>query len=165
LLLTCSDIALADDCQLIIEANDLLQFNMRSLQVSAECPQVEVVLKHVGKQTAHVIGHDWVLAHTADVAALTSAGVVAGFDRGYLPAGDPRILAATQIVGGGERTSVTFSTAGLTAGGDYTFFCSYPGHAMLMRGRFVFGNQERFASRGAKSVGPVTRAGAQTGRP
>jgi azurin len=46
-------------------------------------------------------------------------------------------LAASAIVGGGEETSVTFDISALTAGGDYTFFCSFPGHYVLMNGKFI----------------------------
>ena len=81
--------AQADDCQLTVLANDMIQYNTRALHIDAGCPQVEITLRHVGKQDAHVLGHDWVLARTADVAALASAGMGAGFDHGYLPAGDP----------------------------------------------------------------------------
>jgi azurin len=137
----------ADECSLSVEANDLMQFNVRSLQVPSSCQHVEVQLRHVGKQDAHVLGHDWVLARTADVSALTNAGMAAGFERGYLPAGDARILASTGIVGGGQAASITFSMEKLVPGGDYTFFCSFPGHAALMRGRFVIGGSERMATK------------------
>jgi azurin len=140
LMLSCATAsAYADDCTLSVEANDLMQFNVKTLQVPSTCQQVEVKLKHVGKQDAHVLGHDWVLARTADITALTNAGLAAGFDRGYLPPGDPRILASTGIVGGGQETTIKFSMEKLAPGGDYTFFCSFPGHAALMRGRFVVG--------------------------
>ena len=62
----------------------------------------------------------------------------AGVDHDYLPKDDPRILAHTKLVGGGESTSVTFKTDGL-AGKDLTFFCSFPGHFALMKGSFKVG--------------------------
>jgi azurin len=145
-LAVCSGAAHAANCQLHIEANDMVQFNARTLQVDPECSAVELTLRHVGQQQAHVLGHDWVLARSTDVAALANAGMSAGFDRGYLPTGDRRIIAATRIVGGGESATISFSTAGLEPGGDYSFFCSYPGHTSLMRGRFQFGSKERLAS-------------------
>jgi azurin len=102
-----------------------------------------------------VLGHDWVLARSADVAALANAGIAAGFDKGYLPPGDKRILAATRIVGGGEATTITFSTANLVPGGDYSFFCSYPGHTSMMRGRFQLAAKESLASNHAPSPSSV----------
>jgi len=145
-LAACGGAAHAANCQLNIEANDLIQFNSRSLQVDAACPEVQLTLHHVGKMDAHVLGHDWVLARSADVAAIANAGMAAGFDKGYLPQGDKRVLAATKIVGGGEATTVIFSTANLVAGGDYAFFCSYPGHMSMMRGRFQFVSGDRLAA-------------------
>ena len=138
--------AQAANCQLTVEANDMIQFNARALQVDAGCSEVQLTLHHVGKMEAHVLGHDWVLARSADVSAIASAGIAAGFDKGYLPPGDKRILAATKIVGGGEATTITFSTANLVPGGDYSFFCSYPGHTSMMRGRFQIAAKESLAA-------------------
>lgn len=126
----------ADNCEITVLANDMIQYNTRALKVDANCPKIELTLRHVGKQDAHVLGHDWVLARTSDVAALANAGMSAGFDKGYLPSEDPRVLAATKIIGGGESTTITISMSKLAPGGDYTFFCSYPGHSPMMRGRF-----------------------------
>ena len=138
--------ARAADCHLSIEANDMIQFNARTMQVDAACTQIELTLQHVGKQSAHVLGHDWVLARSSDVSALANAGVAAGFDKGYLPVDDRRVIAATRIVGGGETTTITFSADKLVAGADYTFFCSYPGHSSMMRGRFRVTGKENLAS-------------------
>jgi azurin len=140
-----SGAANAANCQLTVEANDMIQFNARALQVDSSCSEVQLTLHHVGKMEAHVLGHDWVLARSADVSALANAGIAAGFDKGYLPPGDKRILAATRIVGGGEATTIAFSTANLVPGGDYAFFCSYPGHTSMMRGRFLFIARESVA--------------------
>ena len=144
----------AGNCQLIVEANDMIQFNARALQVDASCAEVQLTLHHVGKMEAHVLGHDWVLARTADVGALASAGIAAGFDKGYLPAGDKRVIASTRIVGGGEVTTITFSTSNLVAGGDYSFFCSYPGHTSMMRGRFQVTGKESLATNRANPAAP-----------
>ena len=136
----------AANCQLTVEANDMMQFNARALQVDASCTEVQLTLHHVGKMEAHVLGHDWVLARSADVGAIASAGIAAGFDKGYLPPNDKRIIAATKIVGGGEVTTITFSTANLVSGGDYSFFCSYPGHTSMMRGRFQVTGKDGLAA-------------------
>jgi azurin len=146
-------VAHASECQLTILANDMIQYNARTLNIDAGCKQIELTLRHVGKQQAHVLGHDWVLARTADVAALANGGIAAGFDNGYLPVGDKRVIAATKIVGGGESTTITFSTSALVVGGDYSFFCSYPGHSPMMRGRFqVTGNVDLASNRAAGAV-------------
>jgi azurin len=148
--------AQAANCQLTVEANDMIQFNARALQVDAGCSEVQLTLHHVGKMEAHVLGHDWVLARSADVSALANAGIAAGFDKGYLPPGDKRILAATRIVGGGEATTITFSTANLVPGGDYSFFCSYPGHTSMMRGRFQIAAKEGMAVNRSANAGQAS---------
>jgi azurin len=133
--------ARAGECQLSIEANDHMQFNQHQLRVGGSCESVEVTLKHTGMQSKKVMGHNWVLAKTSDVAALVSAGMSAGLANNYQNANDRRIIASTPVVGGGESTTITFSTAELQAGGDYTFFCTYPGHVAVMKGAFVFGGK------------------------
>jgi azurin len=128
----------AKNCTLNIEGNDLMKFNVAELKVPADCTDVEVVLKHVGKLPKAAMGHNWVLTKTADMQAVANAGVSAGLDKDYLPPGDKRIVAHTKVIGGGESTSVKFKTSQLTKGGDYTFFCSFPGHSALMKGKLVY---------------------------
>jgi azurin len=115
-----------------------MKFNVAELKVGADCTQVEVVLKHTGKLPAQTMGHNWVLTKTADMTGVANDGVSAGFDKDYLPAGDKRIIAHTKIVGGGASTSVKFPVSKLTKGGDYSFFCSFPGHYGLMKGKLIY---------------------------
>lgn len=138
-LLLAANVALADKtCTLNIEGNDLIKYNVTELKVPADCTQVEVVLKHVGKLPASAMGHNWVLTKTSDSQAVSSAGVSAGLAKDYLPPDDKRIIAHTKVIGGGETTSVKFPVSKLTKGGDYTFFCSFPGHFALMKGKFIY---------------------------
>jgi len=126
-------------CKLEISGNDAMQFDKKELAVAADCTQVEVTLKHAGKLPAQAMGHNWVLAKTSDVAAVASDGIGAGFANDHIKKGDTRVIAHTKIVGGGQTTTVTFPTSALTAGGAYTFFCSFPGHSAIMKGAFKFG--------------------------
>ena len=129
--------ALADECHLSIESNDLMQYNAPQLTAPASCPEVEVTLHHIGKQPATVMGHNWVLSRTKDASAIANLGMSAGMKSNYLPKGDARVIAATPLVGGGESATVKFSTGNLKPGENYTFFCSAPGHIAMMKGRFV----------------------------
>lgn len=144
-LLAITGAAQAENCHLSIEANDLMQFNARALQIDPACKDIQLTLKHVGKQPAHVLGHDWVLARSSDVAALSNAGIAAGLEHGYVPQGDVRVIASTKVVGGGEETTVTFSAAALVPGVDYSYFCSYPGHSTFMRGRLMLADKSKLA--------------------
>ena len=136
LLLAFAGQAGAQDCEVVIEGNDQIQFVQSELRVSSSCAEVTVTLKHIGMLAANIMGHNWVLTETSDFQAVAQAGQAAG-PPNYVPAGDDRIIATTNVIGGGEETSVTFDMSGLEAGGDYTYFCSFPGHFVLMNGKFI----------------------------
>ena len=139
ILLLASGFAYAAPCKIAIESNDRMQFSAHELAVPADCGEVELTLRHSGKLPAKVMGHDWVLARESDMSAIVNAGLAAGLAHGFLPENDKRIIAATKVVGGGESTTVKFSTAALVKGVYYAFFCSSPGHSSVMRGKFLFG--------------------------
>jgi azurin len=129
----------ADACKLEISGNDLMQYDKQSLAVPASCKDITVTLHHSGKLAKDVMGHDWVLVSTPDLAAVASAGVGAGLAANYIQPGDKRVLAHTSIIGGGETTSVTFPASALKAGGSYSYLCTFPGHSALMHGTFKIG--------------------------
>lgn len=129
--------AYAKECKLSLAGNDQMQYTVKELTVAADCTEVAVTLKHSGKFAKNVMGHNWVLSKTADVSALATAGMSAGPEKDYVPADDKRILAHTKLLGPGESDTVKFSKSILTAGGDYTFFCTFPGHFGVMKGKFV----------------------------
>ena len=132
-----SPFAMADVCQLNINATDMMRFEQQTLQVQSQCTDVEVTLHNTGKLPVSAMGHDWVLTKTADVAAVANAGMSAGLANNYQKPGDARIVAATKIIGGGESSTVRFSTAQLDSGSSYSYFCSAPGHFSIMKGRLV----------------------------
>lgn len=129
--------AWSQDCAATIEGNDAIQFNMAEITVSSSCDAFTLTLEHTGMLAASVMGHNWVLTATSDYEAVAMDGQNAGIDNNYVPQGDARVIAATQLIGGGESTSVTFDASALTVGGDYTFFCSFPGHYVLMKGKLI----------------------------
>ena len=131
-------VAAADVCQLNVNATDQMRFEQQTLQVYAPCTEVEVTLHNTGKMPVNVMGHNWVLTKTSDVASVANAGMSAGLANNYQMPGDKRIIAATRIVGGGERSMVQFSTAQLAPGVSYSYFCSAPGHFSSMKGRLVY---------------------------
>lgn len=131
--------AFAETCQVTISSDDAMKFDQSELAVAAGCTSVELTLKHTGTVAADVMGHNWVLTRTADYRPVAIAGGRMAIEDSYLPRDDARVIAQTPVIGGGESTTITFSTEGLTASEDYTFFCSFPGHWALMKGSFVFG--------------------------
>ena len=59
-------------------------------------------------------------------------------ENNYIKPDDERVIAATDIIGGGESTSTTFSVKGLNKSDAYLFFCSFPGHIGIMKGTVTF---------------------------
>lgn len=128
----------AENCVLEVGVADNMNFTPAALEISkSKCSSVTVNLSHSGAMQRAVMGHNWVLSTTADSQPVAQAGWAAGLDSQYLPQGDARIIAGTDVIGGGESASVTFDTAGLEVGGDYTFFCSFIGHYAIMKGKFT----------------------------
>ena len=121
-------------CNVEIAGNDAMKFDKTSIDVPQSCKQFTVKLTHPGKLAKNVMGHNWVLSKAADVQGIAADGISAGLDKNYLKPGDPRVIAHTKVVGGGESDSVIFDTSKLKAGENYAFFCSFPGHAALMKG-------------------------------
>ena len=129
--------SIAADCEQVIEGNDALQFNSKTMTVSASCETVTVTLKHTGQLPANIMGHNWVLTKSSDFMPVAQAGGSAGLDNNYVPQNDSRVIAYSKIIGGGESTTVTFSASDLSSNENYTFFCSFPGHYAIMQGSLM----------------------------
>ena len=127
----------APNCTIKLLGDDRMQFDLKTATVSASCATITVELVHAGKLPVTAMGHNVVIGTTGDMGAITTAGMRVGAAAHYLPKGDVRVLAATPLVGGGAKTSAKFPGSKLKAGGDYSFFCSFPGHSALMKGKLV----------------------------
>ncbi len=126
--------AVVANCATQVEGNDAMQFNVGSIVVPASCANFTINLKHVGQMPVAAMGHNVVIAKTSDMQGVEADGMGAGVASNYVKEGDARVVAHTKLVGGGESTSVTFAVSKIKDGGPYDFFCSFPGHAALMKG-------------------------------
>lgn len=124
----------AADCSVNVDSTDQMSFDTKEIKISKSCKTFTVNLTHGGTLPKNVMGHNLVIAKTADMAGVTTEGMAAGIDANYLKAGDDRVIAHTKIIGAGEKDAVTFDVAKLKAGEDYSFFCSFPGHSSMMKG-------------------------------
>lgn len=106
------------------------------IEVPAACKDFTINLKHVGKLPKTAMGHNVVIAKTADVKGIAADGLRAGVANDYVKQGDARVVAYSKMIGGGEKTAITFPVAKIK-GGDYDFFCSFPGHEMKMHGKLI----------------------------
>jgi azurin len=130
---------MAAECTATVEANDAMQYNVKSITVPRACKSFKVTLKHTGKLPAAAMGHNWVLAQAADKAGVLADGASAGAANNYEKPGDTRIIAHTKLIGGGQSDTATINVARLKAGEQYAYFCTFPGHAALMNGTLSLG--------------------------
>lgn len=132
-LLALAPPAFAATCSVDLEGNDAMKYNLSNIDISKSCKTFTINLKHAGKMARNVMGHNVVVARTDDMAGITADGIKAGLAADYIKPGDARVIAASKVVGGGESTSVEIPVAKLGEG-PYSFFCSFPGHSVLMKG-------------------------------
>lgn len=127
----------ARSCAVTVEVKDSLTFSLSEISLDSACASFDLTLKHVGTMPAGTMGHNWVLTRSEDFAGAVKEGQKSGAANNFIKPGDPRVLAATRVIGGGEETTITLDPALLQVGGDYTFFCSFPAHFVLMRGKLT----------------------------
>ncbi len=125
----------AANCEVVVESNDQMKFNTDHIAISRQCAEFTVVLKHVGSMPKAAMGHNLVISKTADLPGVVADGIQAGADADFVKAGDERIVAHTKLIGGGEEARVSFAPSKLSGSDEYSFFCSFPGHESLMKGK------------------------------
>ncbi|TKS53816.1 azurin [Luteimonas yindakuii] len=131
--------AVVSNCATTIRGDDAMQFSVGSITVPSSCSEFTITLEHVGKMPVAAMGHNVVVSQASDRTGIATDGVAAGVDGGYVKNGDDRVIAASDLIGGGQTTSVTFPVSALQGSGPYEFFCSFPGHWAVMRGSIQVG--------------------------
>jgi len=127
----------ANECEVKVEATDQMQFSTNAITVDKSCKTFTVNLVHTGQMDKNVMGHNWVLSTAADMQPVITDGSAAGLDNEYLKDDDPRVIAHTKVIGGGEKDEAKIDVSKLTAGEEYMFYCTFPGHSAMMKGTLV----------------------------
>lgn len=120
--------------EIVITGDDMMKFDLSEIKVKAG-QKVKITLRHKGKMDVNVMGHNLVILNQGvDIAGFANKAAVAR-DTDYIPAGSEKdILAHTDLIGGGQTTSVEFDAPAV---GTYDFICSFPGHYAIMKGKFI----------------------------
>ncbi|MCK9538271.1 azurin [Dokdonella sp.] len=126
--------AVVTDCATTIVGSDAMQYDVGSITVPASCTEFKITLNHSGSMPVAAMGHNVVIAKASDMAGIDADGMAAGIAHDYVKPDDPRVIAHTKLIGGGESTSVSFDVSKIKTGGPYEFFCSFPGHSAIMHG-------------------------------
>ncbi len=117
-----------------LEATNTMQFNTKRIEVPAGS-EITLTLKHVGSLDKNVMGHNVVLLKAGTDGQKFALAGATHKDAGYVaPDHADAVIAKTDLVGGGESATITFTAP---APGEYPFLCSFPGHYALMNGVFV----------------------------
>lgn len=136
-LLAAGAVQAQDNCTIDLKGSDEMKFDQQSVTVSSKCETVTIKLQHVGKLPEQSMGHNVVISPTAFFQAAAQDGMKAGPQNNYVQPNDERVIAFTEVIGGGESTSATFPGSKLKAGEAYTFYCSFPGHWAIMKGEVI----------------------------
>ena len=111
-----------------ISANDQMKFDKSELTVPADS-QVTVELENKGG----ALQHNWVLTLPGKAMAVANESVSAGPSQNYLKKG-PNVIANTKLADPHKKVKVTFKAP---KKGTYDYICTFPGHGVMMKGKFV----------------------------
>ena len=129
--------AASGDCKATIDSDDAMKYDPKEITVPSSCKQFSITLKHNGKMPAAAMGHNVVIAKTADKDGVLADGAAAKIENNFVKPNDERVVAHTKLIGGGQEDTVTFDVAKLAAGEAYEYFCSFPGHYAMMNGKLT----------------------------
>ncbi len=143
LLLTLSIFSLAfftidaqDIRTIVIEGYDNLQYSKEEI-VAEPGERIKVVMKTISDQPKQTMALNWVLIKK-DVNPREFALTASRHrDNGFItPGSEDKIIARTEMVGGGNQDAVTFTVPEKL--GSYTYLCTFPGHYIAgMKGTLV----------------------------
>lgn len=129
-------VASADNtvAELTISGGDDMKYDKSTLKVTAG-QKVKLTLKHTGKLPKVSMGHNLVILKNGVNDADFAASAIGAKDNDYFPVGGEKdVIAHTKMLGGGESVTIEFTAP---ARGAYTFICTFPGHAALMKGKLM----------------------------
>lgn len=104
-------------------AFDKTEFKVKAGQI------VRITMKNNSTADANML-HNVVVTMPGTETQVENDGIQAGEANDWVQAG-PNVIAHTALAKAGESKSVTFRAP---AAGDYTYVCTFPGHASMMRG-------------------------------
>lgn len=129
--------AAGGDCKATIDSDDAMKYDPKEITVPSSCKQFSITLKHNGKMPAAAMGHNVVIAKTADKDGVLADGAAAKIENNFVKPNDERVVAHTKLIGGGQEDTLTFDVSKLAAGEAYEYFCSFPGHYAMMNGKLT----------------------------
>lgn len=119
--------------EVILTGNDQMKYNLNEIRVKAG-QKVKLTLKHIGQLDKNVMGHNFVLLKPGTDIPKFAQRASDAADNDYIPKDTKQVFVYTKMLGGGEVTSIEFEAP---EAGTYDFICSFPGHYVQMKGKFI----------------------------
>jgi azurin len=113
-----------------LTGSDQMKFNKNQITVNAG-DEVILTFEHVGKLPKETMGHNFVLLKKGTNVQEFGQEALEYKDNDYIPEDSDAIIVHTKMLGGGEKTEITFTAP---EKGNYDYICSFPGHVALMKG-------------------------------
>jgi azurin len=126
-----SDIEASND--ILLTSSDASVYSQEVLKVEGG-KKVKLTFKHTGKMDKKVMGHNFVLLKDGVSMATFGKEAAKAVSNNYIPENTQDVIAYTNLIGGGEETTIEFDAP---APGTYRFICTFPGHYVSMKGTFV----------------------------
>lgn len=123
----------AEVVEISLSGNDQMQFDKKELRVKAG-QTVRLTFTHSGQMQKNVMGHNFVLLTEGTNINEFGQAAVKFADNDYIPENTDNVIAHTEMLGGGESTTIEFEAP---EAGTYDFICSFPGHYAIMQGKFI----------------------------
>ncbi|AWT59015.1 MAG: Azurin-2 [Candidatus Moanabacter tarae] len=115
-----------------INADDTMRYDVTAFEVNAG-QNVRIVFKNVGKLPKVAMGHNLiVLKEGIEMAEFAQVAMTAKESEFIPELKRGEIIAHTKLLGPGEIDTIEFIAPAKL--GNYTYFCSFPGHWVLMKG-------------------------------
>jgi len=118
---------------ILITSDDYMKFDTRKITVQSG-KIVKLTLKHIGQLDVQVMGHNFVLLKKKVNLIEFANKAATARDNQYIPVGSDEVIAYTDMIGGGQETTIEFLPP---EPGVYDFVCSFPGHYAMMKGKFI----------------------------
>lgn len=126
-----SNIEVSND--ILLTSSDASVYSKDILKVQGG-KKVKITFKHTGKMDKKVMGHNFVLLKKGVSMASFGKEAANAVSNEYIPENTQDVIAHTKLIGGGEETTIEFDAP---VAGTYRFICSFPGHYVAMKGKFI----------------------------
>lgn len=125
-----------------IEGYDDLTYSLKKIKARPG-EKIKVVMKTISDQPKEAMAHNWVLIKESVNERRFAINSSRHPENGYIaPGSENKIIAQTDMVGGGEQDSVTFIVP--EEPGNYTYLCTFPGHYIAgMEGQLIVREDEQ----------------------